>query len=194
MLHDCNLKIYHPLNIQYEFNLGIIVLYIIEGKASISINHSKNEYKSGDVIIINDLELFGVITNKDTIIACLTLSRIELDEIYHFNKRYFLNPNKIDNALLKARMIKLISNYLNREGRENRNVLESIFGSINDVAKLLFDSRVIDDNYLNYGRDKVYYDIANTIDYVYKNNKNKITIADRERIFHYEQIEKNNFI
>ena len=117
MLHDCNLKIYHPLNIQYEFNLGIIVLYIIEGKASISINHSKNEYKSGDVIIINDLELFGVITNKDTIIACLTLSRIELDEIYHFNKRYFLNPNKIDNALLKARMIKLISNYLNREGR-----------------------------------------------------------------------------
>lgn len=57
MLHDCNLKIYHPLNIQYEFNLGIIVLYIIEGKASISINHSKNEYKSGDVIIINDLEL-----------------------------------------------------------------------------------------------------------------------------------------
>ena len=56
-------------------------------------------------------------------------------------------------------MIKLISNYLNREGRENRNVLESIFGSINDVAKLLFDSRVIDDNYLNYGRDKVYSDI-----------------------------------
>ena len=51
--------------------------------------------------------------------------------------------------------------------------LESIFGSINDVAKLLFDSRVIDDNYLNYGRDKVYSDIANTIDYVYKNNKIK---------------------
>lgn len=192
MLHDCNLKIYHPLNIQYEFNLGIIVLYIIEGKASISINHSKNEYKSGDVIIINDLELFGVITNKDTIIACLTLSRIELDEIYHFNKRYFLNPNKIDNALLKARMIKLISNYLNREGRENRNVLESIFGSINDVAKLLFDSRVIDDNYLNYGRDKVYSDIANTIDYVYKNNKNKITIAEVARTSLYSKRKLSN--
>lgn len=35
MLYDSNLKIYQPLNIQSDFNMGLLLLFIIEGSSKI---------------------------------------------------------------------------------------------------------------------------------------------------------------
>ncbi|RIN85992.1 hypothetical protein BU004_03345, partial [Mammaliicoccus sciuri] len=68
MLYDGNFKIYQPLNIQSDFNMGLILLYVIEGSSKIYINGKRKVYQANDILIINDLEQYRIYSNEDTVI------------------------------------------------------------------------------------------------------------------------------
>lgn len=135
MLIDCNLKFYQTLNVQSEFNIGLLILYIIEGSSNISINGKTKKYKSKDFIIINDLDHYRILSAKKNVIASLCLSRVELDYFFQFNKRYYINKDKLDSSMLRFYMNKLIVNYLNnKRKKEKRN---KVFEHLNQLVMTL---------------------------------------------------------
>ncbi len=110
MLYDSNLKIYQPLNIQSDFNMGLLLLFIIEGSSKIYINGKRKIYQANDIVIINDLEHYRIYSNEDTVIATLYLSRCELDYFFQFEKKYYIDVDKLDNSVLKYFMNKVLAN------------------------------------------------------------------------------------
>ena len=42
MLYDSKFKIYQPLNIKSDFNMGLLLLFVIEGSSKIYINGDKS--------------------------------------------------------------------------------------------------------------------------------------------------------
>ncbi|UXV31789.1 hypothetical protein [Mammaliicoccus sciuri] len=58
MLYDSNLKIYQPLNIQSDFNMGLLLLFVIEGSSKIYINGKKKFIKQ---MILLSLMIWNII-------------------------------------------------------------------------------------------------------------------------------------
>lgn len=172
MLIDCNLKFYQTLNVQSEFNIGLLILYIIEGSSNISINGKTKKYKSKDFIIINDLDHYRILSAKKNVIASLCLSRVELDYFFQFNKRYYINKDKLDSSMLRFYMNKLIVNYLNnKRKKEKRN---KVFEHLNQLVMTLRLYRELDET-VEYSMTN---DINKAIDYMYHNYKNKLYIGE----------------
>ncbi|WP_339036255.1 hypothetical protein [Mammaliicoccus sciuri] len=112
MLYDGNFKIYQPLNIQSDFNMGLILLYVIEGSCKIYINGKRKVYQANDILIINDLEQYRIYSNEDTVIASLYLSRCDLDYFFQFEKKYYIDVDKLDYNVIRFYMNKVLANYI----------------------------------------------------------------------------------
>lgn len=176
MLHDCNLKIYNALNIHSDFNIGILVMYIIEGKSIISIDGISKEYNVDELVLINDLEQFSVLSDKNTKIASLYITRVELERQYKFDKIYSINRNLIDYRLLKAKLINIISVYINDDSKRHE-----IFESISELVELLQTYKLNDEAYLMTKYNDTNKEILNAINYMYSNHKKKLLIAEVAR-------------
>lgn len=173
MLNDSQLKIYQSLDIDSEFNIGLLILYIIEGSSKILINGQMKEYEANELIIINDLQRYEIKSNKNTIIASLYISREELDAFYNFNKKYFINTEKLDSKLLKINMIDLITCYVNPNSKNLDNIIEQI----HQLMTTLHEYRILDDKY-NLSED---IDVRKGFDYMYAHCKEKLYFSDVAR-------------
>lgn len=170
MLYDSNLKIYQPLNIQSDFNMGLLLLFIIEGSSKIYINGKRKIFQTNDIVIINDLEHYRIYSNEDTVIACLYLSRCELDYFFQFEKKYYIDVDKLDNSVLKYYMNKVLANYIKYKNDMDTNV----FNTIKQLMMTLRLYRIVDkdhDYYLNN-------DIHKAINYMHDHYKEKLYIAE----------------
>ncbi|MEB7067385.1 AraC family transcriptional regulator [Mammaliicoccus sciuri] len=170
MLYDSNLKIYQPLNIQSDFNMGLLLLFIIEGSSKIYINGKRKIYQANDIVIINDLEHYRIYSNEDTVIATLYLSRCELDYFFQFEKKYYIDVDKLDNSVLKYYMNKVLANYIKYKNDMDTNV----FNTIKQLMMTLRLYRIVDidhDYYLNN-------DIHKAINYMHDHYKEKLYIAE----------------
>lgn len=170
MLYDSNLKIYQPLNIQSDFNMGLLLLFIIEGSSKIYINGKRKIYQANDIVIINDLEHYRIYSNEDTVIATLYLSRCELDYYFQFEKKYYIDVDKLDNSVLKYYMNKVLANYIKYKNDMDTNV----FNTIKQLMMTLRLYRIVDkdhDYYLNN-------DIHKAINYMHDHYKEKLYIAE----------------
>lgn len=170
MLYDSNLKIYQPLNIQSDFNMGLLLLFIKEGSSKIYINGKRKIYQANDIVIINDLEHYRIYSNEDTVIATLYLSRCELDYFFQFEKKYYIDVDKLDNSVLKYYMNKVLANYIKYKNDMDTNV----FNTIKQLMMTLRLYRIVDidhDYYLNN-------DIHKAINYMHDHYKEKLYIAE----------------
>lgn len=170
MLYDSNLKIYQPLNIQSDFNMGLLLLFIIEGSSKIYINGKRKIYQANGIVIINDLEHYRIYSNEDTVIATLYLSRCELDYFFQFEKKYYIDVDKLDNSVLKYYMNKVLANYIKYKNDMDTNV----FNTIKQLMMTLRLYRIVDkdhDYYLNN-------DIHKAINYMHDHYKEKLYIAE----------------
>lgn len=170
MMYDCNLKIYQTLNVQSEFNIGLLLLYIIEGSSNISINGKTNMYKSNDMIVINDLDHYRILSSKKSVIACLFLSRVELDKFFRFNKKYYINKDKLDLSVLKFYMNKLIVNYVNDQSENEKQ--NKILEYINQLVMTLHLYRKLDGTIISNNID-----VYSGINYMYEHYKEKLYIG-----------------
>lgn len=173
MLYDCNLKIYNSLNVQSNFNFGIFLLFVLEGNVLISINGKRKLYEANDLILINDLDRYSIITEHNTLIASLYFSRPELDHLFHFEKRYCINTSNLDFSLLKSKIIKSISSYINKRNLEQRSFLEFS----NEIAMILHTFRVADYNHFYFNYSEIMKDMINAINFMDENYKQKLCIS-----------------
>nr|WP_263314918.1 helix-turn-helix transcriptional regulator [Mammaliicoccus sp. Marseille-Q6498] len=177
MLYDCNLKIYRSLNIKSEFNIGIMILYIIKGKTKISINGIRKDYETDDVVLINDFERYSILSQERAVIAILYLSRAELDHMFHFDKKYFINTNGLDFSLLKTRMLKIISLYISRHHEQPR----VIYDFIHELVTMLRTHTISDRNITDKSQSRDHKEIFKATNFMYENCKKKICLADVAR-------------
>lgn len=170
MLYDSNLKIYQPLNIQSEFNMGLLLLYIIEGSSKIYINGKLKVYHTNDIIIINDLEQYRIYSHEDTVIACIYISRNELDYFFQFENKYYIDVNELDYNVLKFYMKKAIVNYF----KYKNNIDTNVVNEIKQLVRTLRLYRIVDeedDYFLNN-------EIHKAINYMYDHYKEKLYIGE----------------
>lgn len=170
MLYDSNLKIYQPLNIQSDFNMGLLLLFIIEGSSKIYINGKRKIYQANDIVIINDLEHYRIYSNEDTVIATLYLSRCELDYFFQFEKKYYIDVDKLDNSVLKYFMNKVLANYIKYKNDMDTNV----FNTIKQFMMTLRLYRIVDEDHDYYLNN----DIHKAINYMHDHYKEKLYIAE----------------
>ncbi|MEB6196458.1 helix-turn-helix domain-containing protein [Mammaliicoccus sciuri] len=170
MLYDSNLKIYQPLNIQSDFNMGLLLLFIIEGSSKIYINGKRKIYQTNDIVIINDLEHYRIYSNEDTVIATLYLSRCELDYFFQFEKKYYIDVDKLDNSVLKYYMNKVLANYIKYKNDMDTNV----FNTIKQLMMILRLYRIVDEDHDYYLNN----DIHKAINYMLDHYKEKLYIAE----------------
>ena len=170
MLYDSNLKIYQPLNIQSDFNMGLLLLFIIEGSSKIYINGKRKIYQANDIVIINDLEHYRIYSNEDTVIATLYLSRCELDYFFQFEKKYYIDVDKLDNSVLKYYMNKVLANYIKYKNDMDTNV----FNTIKQLMMTLRLYRIVDEDHDYYLNN----DIHKAINYMHDHYKEKLYIAE----------------
>lgn len=170
MLYDSNLKIYQPLNIQSDFNMGLLLLFIIEGSSKIYINGKRKIYQTNDIVIINDLEHYRIYSNEDTVIATLYLSRCELDYFFQFEKKYYIDVDKLDNSVLKYYMNKVLANYIKYKNDMDTNV----FNTIKQLMMTLRLYRIVDEDHDYYLNN----DIHKAINYMHNHYKEKLYIAE----------------
>ncbi|WP_436896320.1 helix-turn-helix domain-containing protein [Mammaliicoccus sciuri] len=170
MLYDSNLKIYQPLNIQSDFNMGLLLLFIIEGSSKIYINGKRKIYQANDIVIINDLEHYRIYSNGDTVIATLYLSRCELDYFFQFEKKYYIDVDKLDNSVLKYYMNKVLANYIKYKNDMDTNV----FNTIKQLMMTLRLYRIVDEDHDYYLNN----DIHKAINYMHDHYKEKLYIAE----------------
>ncbi|MEB6341199.1 UNVERIFIED_CONTAM: AraC family transcriptional regulator [Mammaliicoccus sciuri] len=170
MLYDSNLKIYQPLNIQSDFNMGLLLLFIIEGSSKIYINGKRKIYQANDIVIINDLEHYRIYSNEDTVIATLYLSRCELDYFFQFEKKYYIDVDKLDNSVLKYFMNKVLANYIKYKNDMDTNV----FNTIKQLMMTLRLYRIVDEDHDYYLNN----DIHKAINYMHDHYKEKLYIAE----------------
>lgn len=170
MLYDSNLKIYQPLNIQSDFNMGLLLLFIIEGSSKIYINGKRKIYQTNDIVIINDLEHYRIYSNEDTVIATLYLSRCELDYFFQFEKKYYIDVDKLDNSVLKYYMNKVLANYIKYKNDMDTNV----FNTIKQLMMTLRLYRIVDEDHDYYLNN----DIHKAINYMHDHYKEKLYIAE----------------
>ncbi len=170
MLYDSNLKIYQPLNIQSDFNMGLLLLFIIEGSSKIYINGKRKIYQTNDIVIINDLEHYRIYSNEDTVIATLYLSRCELDYFFQFEKKYYIDVDKLDTSVLKYYMNKVLANYIKYKNDMNTNV----FNIIKQLMMTLRLYRIVDEDHDYYLNN----DIHKAINYMHDHYKEKLYIAE----------------
>ncbi|UXU84368.1 AraC family transcriptional regulator [Mammaliicoccus sciuri] len=170
MLYDSNLKIYQPLNIQSDFNMGLLLLFVIEGSSKIYINGKKEIYQTNDIVIINDLEHYRIYSNEDTVIACLYLSRCELDYFFQFEKKYYIDVDRLDTSVLKYYMNKVLANYIKYKNDMNTNV----FNTIKQLMMTLRLYRIVDEDHDYYLNN----DIHKAINYMHDHYKEKLYIAE----------------
>ncbi|MEB6214124.1 AraC family transcriptional regulator [Mammaliicoccus sciuri] len=170
MLYDSNLKIYQPLNIQSDFNMGLLLLFIIEGSSKIYINGKRKIYQTNDIVIINDLEHYRIYSNEDTVIATLYLSRCELDYFFQFEKKYYIDVDKLDTSVLKYYMNKVLANYIKYKNDMNTNV----FNTIKQLMMTLRLYRIVDEDHDYYLNN----DIHKAINYMHDHYKEKLYIAE----------------
>ncbi|MEX6217344.1 hypothetical protein [Mammaliicoccus sciuri] len=170
MLYDSNLKIYQPLNIQSDFNMGLLLLFIIEGSSKIYINGKRKIYQANDIVIINDLEHYRIYSNEDTVIATLYLSRCELDYFFQFEKKYYIDVDKLDNSVLKYFMNKVLANYIKYKNYMDTNV----FNTIKQLMMTLRLYRIVDEDHDYYLNN----DIHKAINYMHDHYKEKLYIAE----------------
>ncbi|WP_305752342.1 helix-turn-helix domain-containing protein [Mammaliicoccus sciuri] len=170
MLYDSNLKIYQPLNIQSDFNMGLLLLFIIEGSSKIYINGKRKIYQANDIVIINDLEHYRIYSNEDTVIATLYLSRCELDYFFQFEKNYYIDVDKLDNSVLKYYMNKVLANYIKYKNDMDTNV----FNTIKQLMMTLRLYRIVDEDHDYYLNN----DIHKAINYMHDHYKEKLYIAE----------------
>ncbi|MBN4909032.1 helix-turn-helix transcriptional regulator [Staphylococcus sp. EG-SA-13] len=170
MLYDSNLKIYQPLNIQSDFNMGLLLLFVIEGSSKIYINGKRKIYQTNDIVIINDLEHYRIYSNEDTVIASLYLSRCELDYFFQFEKKYYIDVDKLDNSVLKYYMNKVLANYIKYKNDMDTNV----FNTIKQLMMTLRLYRIVDEDHDYYLNN----DIHKAINYMHDHYKEKLYIAE----------------
>lgn len=170
MLYDSNLKIYQPLNIQSDFNMGLLLLFVIEGSSKIYINGKRKIYQTNDIVIINDLEHYRIYSNEDTVIASLYLSRSELDYFFQFEKKYYIDVDKLDNSVLKYYMNKVLANYIKYKNDMDTNV----FNTIKQLMMTLRLYRIVDEDHDYYLNN----DIHKAINYMHDHYKEKLYIAE----------------
>lgn len=170
MLYDSNLKIYQPLNIQSDFNMGLLLLFIIEGSSKIYINGKRKIHQTNDIVIINDLEHYRIYSNEDTVIATLYLSRCELDYFFQFEKKYYIDVDKLDNSVLKYYMNKVLANYIKYKNDMDTNV----FNTIKQLMMTLRLYRIVDEDHDYYLNN----DIHKAINYMHDHYKEKLYIAE----------------
>lgn len=170
MLYDSNLKIYQPLNIQSDFNMGLLLLFIIEGSSKIYINGKRKIFQTNDIVIINDLEHYRIYSNEDTVIATLYLSRCELDYFFQFEKKYYIDVDKLDNSVLKYYMNKVLANYIKYKNDMDTNV----FNTIKQLMMTLRLYRIVDEDHDYYLNN----DIHKAINYMHDHYKEKLYIAE----------------
>ncbi len=170
MLYDSNLKIYQPLNIQSDFNMGLLLLFIIEGSSKIYINGKRKIYQANNIVIINDLEHYRIYSNEDTVIATLYLSRCELDYFFQFEKKYYIDVDKLDNSVLKYYMNKVLANYIKYKNDMDTNV----FNTIKQLMMTLRLYRIVDEDHDYYLNN----DIHKAINYMHDHYKEKLYIAE----------------
>ncbi|MCD8797148.1 helix-turn-helix domain-containing protein [Mammaliicoccus sciuri] len=170
MLYDSNLKIYQPLNIQSDFNMGLLLLYVIEGSSKIYINGKRKIYQTNDIVIINDLEHYRIYSNEDSVIATLYLSRCELDYFFQFEKKYYIDVDKLDTSVLKYYMNKVLANYIKYKNDMNANV----FNTIKQLMMTLRLYRIVDEDHDYYLNN----DIHKAINYMHDHYKEKLYIAE----------------
>lgn len=170
MLYDSNLKIYQPLNIQSDFNMGLLLLFIIEGSSKIYINGKRKIYQTNYIVIINDLEHYRIYSNEDTVIATLYLSRCELDYFFQFEKKYYIDVDKLDTSVLKYYMNKVLANYIKYKNDMNTNV----FNTIKQLMMTLRLYRIVDEDHDYYLNN----DIHKAINYMHDHYKEKLYIAE----------------
>lgn len=170
MLYDGNFKIYQPLNIQSDFNMGLILLYVIEGSSKIYINGKRKVYQANDILIINDLEQYRIYSNEDTVIASLYLSRCELDYFFQFEKKYYIDVDKLDYNVIRFYMNKVLANYIKYKKDKDINM----FDVIKQLMMTLRLYRIVNENHDYFLNN----DIHKAINYMYEHYKEKLYIAE----------------
>ncbi|MCJ1749453.1 AraC family transcriptional regulator [Mammaliicoccus sciuri] len=170
MLYDSNFKIYQPLNIKSDFNMGLLLLFVIEGSSKIYINGKIRVYRKNEIIIINDLEHYRIYSKEDTVIASLYLSRCELDYFFQFDKKYYIDVDKLDYKALRFYMNKVLVNYFKYKNNKDRNVINAI----KQLMMTLRLYRIVDEGHDYFLNN----DIHKAINYMYENYKEKLYIGE----------------